>query len=69
MSEIKILIGPDVVCPRCGAKEVEDNTLPIAQWKWNIRAYKVTDAEGRNYSQCLRCKEAGAPNEGWFCDR
>jgi len=39
-----------LVCSKCGAKEVEDCSLPQNEWKWQIRAFKVD-----NYSHCMKC--------------
>ena len=47
-------------CPRCGSREVEDNTLPIDQWVWNIRAFRIDD-----WSKCLVCKRKGYAKH-WF---
>lgn len=47
-------------CPRCGATEVKDNTLPIDQWVWQIKAFRVDD-----WSKCLVCADAGI-KECWF---
>lgn len=47
-------------CPRCGSPEVVDNTLPVMQWTFNIRAFRVDD-----WSECLVCKKNGI-RECWF---
>lgn len=52
----------ELCCPRCGAKEVKDNTLPIDQWVFQIKAYRVD-----NWSKCLICEAAGI-NDCWFDD-
>lgn len=43
-----------LVCPHCGATEVDDCAKPIESWKWFIRGYKVTDEHG-DWSHCLKC--------------
>lgn len=50
----------ELCCPRCGSKEVKDNTLPIDQWVWQIRAFRVDQ-----WSECLVCKKAGE-TACWF---
>lgn len=52
---ITILVGGDIYCPCCGAAEVQDNTLPVSQWTWNIRPNKV-ETDGVWWSECLLCK-------------
>ena len=54
MDTITIIVGGDIFCPCCGTAEVEDNTLPVNQWKWNIRPNKVEN-NGIWWSQCLLC--------------
>jgi hypothetical protein len=50
----------ELICPRCHSPEMKDkDTL-------NIRAFKV-NIDGVWHSQCLVCKDAGAPQDGWFC--
>lgn len=51
--------GP-LCCPRCSAREVQDDTLPVDQWVWNIRPFRVDD-----WSECLVCKANGIA-ECWF---
>lgn len=55
MSTMTIIVGGDVYCPCCGTAEVEDNTLPVREWKWNIRPNKVEN-NGVWWSECLLCK-------------
>jgi hypothetical protein len=43
-----------MVCPHCGATEVVDCTLPVKEWRFQIRAFRV-DAS----SHCLKC-------DNWF---
>jgi hypothetical protein len=64
-SPIEITVGPDLKCPRCGALEVEDTSVAIDKWVWNIRPNKVCDDDGTWWSECLRCKKGG--RESWFC--
>lgn len=52
---MKIILGGDVFCPCCGCAEVEDTTLPVLQWKWQIRPNKVENG-GVWWSECLLCK-------------
>jgi hypothetical protein len=47
---MKITIVEGLTCPNCAAREVEDNTLPVAEWVFNIRAFRVDD-----WSECRRC--------------
>ncbi len=47
-------------CPRCGSPEVVDDTLPVDQWRFNIRAFRVDD-----WSECLVCK-ANGERKCWF---
>jgi hypothetical protein len=54
MSQFKIIVGGDVFCPCCGTAEVEDTSLPVMQWKWNIRPNKV-ESGGVWWSECLLC--------------
>lgn len=55
------IVTSELQCPRCFSFEMKDeHTL-------NIRAFKVCDANGVWHSQCLVCKDAGAPHAGWFC--
>lgn len=61
---VGITITSSCDCPICGAKEVEDDTLPIDQWQRNVRAHKVTDARGLSWSECRLCKEMDG--NGWF---
>lgn len=49
-----------LICPRCGSTEVVDSTLPIDNWTFNIRAFRVDD-----YSECLVCKRNGHA-DCWF---
>lgn len=49
--------GPDcrcLVCPKCGATEVDDCRKPSAEWTWNIRPFAKD-----NLSHCLKC-------DSWF---
>jgi hypothetical protein len=63
-----------VECPVCGAQEMHP-TLALLL----IRGFKVSDSEGRWYSQCLVCAGyydsnleytplAGDPEKGWFSE-
>ena len=61
---MKLVVTQSLICPHCGAKEVEDETLPVKEWRFNIRAYKVCDDQGTWWSKCLKCIEAG--KDGWF---
>lgn len=47
-------------CPRCGSPEVQDDTLPVDEWVFNIRAFRVDD-----WSECLVCKRNGE-ERCWF---
>ncbi|RKY40185.1 MAG: hypothetical protein DRP85_09070 [Candidatus Makaraimicrobium thalassicum] len=45
--------GPNcgcLVCPNCGASEVDDCRKPVDEWKFQIKAFKVDD-----WSHCLVC--------------
>ncbi len=47
--------GPDckcMICPFCGATEVDDCRKPHDQWVWQIRPFRVDDA-----SHCLKCDQ------------
>lgn len=38
--------GPNcgcLMCPNCGAPEVDDCRKPVDEWKWNIKAFRVDD--------------------------
>ena len=48
---IDIRVHDDLVCPRCGAPEVNEAT-----GKLNIRGFKVTDELGRCWSICMTGK-------------
>jgi hypothetical protein len=61
---LQIIVTGDCDCPVCGATEVVDKTLPVREWRWNVRPHKVTDARGLSWSECLRCKETDG--NGWF---
>jgi hypothetical protein len=61
---MKIVVVPDLQCPRCGAVEVEDKTKPVREWVWNIRSNRV-HTHGRWWSQCLLCVDKGG-HKGWF---
>jgi len=50
MIEPEIIVTEGLDCPNCGAPEVEDESLPVDQWKFNIRAYRVDD-----WSECRKC--------------
>lgn len=52
---MQIVVGNDVFCPCCGASEVENTSLPVDQWKWQIRPNRVESA-GVWWSECLICK-------------
>lgn len=62
---MKITVTKSLTCPRCGAQEVENQTVPVREWQFNIRAYRVEQG-GVWWSQCLNCKAAGHKDEGWF---
>lgn len=47
---MEITIHEGLTCANCGAPEVEDNTLPVEAWTFNIRAFRVDD-----WSECRRC--------------
>lgn len=51
-------------CPICGATEIVDDTLPIDQWRLNVRGHKTVDARGLSWSECLPCRETDG--NGWF---
>jgi hypothetical protein len=69
---IIINYGLECKCPNCGAREMHpDGKLLL------IRGFKVSDKEGRWYSQCLVCagyynqglvynETAGDPKKGWY---
>lgn len=60
--ELFLTVTEDLVCPRCGAQEVNEFTGNL-----NIRAFKVCDDEGVWHSQCLICEDMGYRDHGWFC--
>ncbi len=62
--ELTIVVTGDCDCPVCGATEIVDKTLPIIDWRWNVRPHKVTDANGLSWSECLICKKTDG--NGWF---
>lgn len=45
-----VVVTDALTCPNCGAPEVEDRTLPVEQWRFNIRAFRVDD-----WSECRKC--------------
>lgn len=47
---ITVHIYDGLTCPKCGAKEIEDNSLPVDEWVFNIRAFRVDD-----WSNCNKC--------------
>ena len=47
---MKATIVEGLTCANCGAPEVEDETLPVDQWRFNIRAFRVDD-----WSECRKC--------------
>lgn len=51
VTNVKIKIGPELTCPTCGAKEIHPTYPHMAL----IRGYKVGDANGHWWSQCLVC--------------
>ena len=53
----KELIVKDVACPRCGAGEMHpaDIGKPLSEQRLLIRGFKVSDAKGHWWSQCLVC--------------
>lgn len=54
---LKIVVTPGLTCPKCGAEECfRDPTSPTGL-RFNIRAYRVGDAQGRWWSECLKCGE------------
>lgn len=66
-SKIKISIS-SVTCPNCGASETSINEH--GQEELNIRGFKVSDDEGRWYSQCLVCarKDGRRDDRGWLTE-
>lgn len=59
--ELKIVVvtppgkvhGPDchcMVCPHCGATEVDDCRKPVDEWKSQIKPFRVDDQ-----SHCMMC--------------
>lgn len=69
-------LGPGLCCPECTAPE----SHPREEGKILIRAFKVSDKEGRWWSQCLVCSgfykdlktlelqpEKHDKDKGWFC--
>ncbi|MFZ3482038.1 hypothetical protein [Sphingomonas sp. 3-13AW] len=59
----KIVLVDGCDCPVCGATEVVDNTLPVREWRINVRAHKVY-IDGLSWSECLLCK--ASDGDGWF---
>lgn len=79
MSDLpKIVITDNLVCPNCGAGELNNPEAPVSEWRWQIRPHKVADQHG-SWSQCLVCAgfydkdrgtydyNKGNPKKGWFC--
>ncbi len=56
------IVVKDVSCPKCGAVEMNEDGKTV-----NIRGFKV-EMNGKWWSQCLICAEAGDPQKGWFCE-
>jgi hypothetical protein len=74
---IKIIVK-DVLCPKCGAGELNPKTahLPPLDREVLIRAFKAQDDSGHWWSQCLVCAgffdkdgnelQGGDKEKGWF---
>ena len=72
----QIVVGPDLICPTCGAPEVNPNKDRGENGYILIRGYKVHDGV-KWRSQCLVCSgcydkdwnltpENHDPKKGWF---
>ena len=61
---IEIIVKDSCDCPICGAPEVANKNAPVKEWRFNVRAFKVIDAQGRAWSECLICRETDG--NGWF---
>lgn len=53
---ITITVTEGLTCTNCGAPEVENPDAPVSEWRFNIRAYRVTDEHGA-WSECRKCGE------------
>lgn len=62
--DIQIVVTGNCDCPVCGATELVDGTLPVSEWRWNVRPHKVVDERGLSWSECLICKKTDG--NGWF---
>jgi len=61
---LQIVVTGSCDCPICGATELVDGTLPVAEWRWNVRPNKVVDGRGLSWSECLICRKTDG--NGWF---
>src|SRR5690606_20601686 len=48
--ELTVVVVDSVTCPNCGAPEVANGDAPVAEWRFNIRAFRVDD-----WSECVKC--------------
>lgn len=60
---ITITVTGDCDCPICGATELVDKSLPVSEWRWQVRPNKV-EIDGLWWSECLPCK--ATYGNGWF---
>ena len=71
-NETITIIVKEVKCPKCGAEEMHPDGQHVL-----FRGFKVCDAKGHWWSQCLICsgcydkdlvahQENHDPNKGWF---
>lgn len=63
----EIEIVPGIECPQ-GHSELVPGTEagPEEDKRWQIRPFRVCDADDVWWSQCLVCKAAGDEDGGWF---
>ncbi len=47
---LTIIVTDSLTCANCGAPEVENPEAPVAERRFNIRAYRVDD-----WSECRKC--------------
>ena len=72
MSEITIRVHEgEIRCPRCGSTELDPATAgPGGGWipgaLFQIKAFRIQTADGRNWHKCLVCLERGE-REHFFC--